>query len=886
MGPPAPGHWPRDDSGGEGVVSDNDLDRELQTHLEIEAEEQGEGGLGAAAAADAARRALGSVARIKEDVRALSPRSIVDDFAQDIRYGVRMLRKHMAFAVAVVLTLALGVGATTAIFSVVDAVLLRPLPYPDADRLAMVWENVDLPAYKNTQNTPAPGNFGDWRAQNSTFVDLAAIRANAWTLTDGGEPTRLGGAMVSASLFTLLQVAPAIGRGFSAEEDRSGSARVVVLGHALWADRFGSDPSVVNRTIRLNDEPYTVIGVMPAGFRFPDSDSQFWTPLGLTSEQLANHGSHFLRVVGRLKPGVAIDAAQGDLDAIAKRLMAQYPNSNTGVGVSIVPLPQQVVGDVRRPLLVMAGVVGLLLLMVCANVGNLLLARASSRKHEFALRAALGASRLRMTRQLLAESLLLASIGGLLGLGLAAWGVGVLRLLAPAELPRIDEIAINGPVAVFNMAVTLAAGLLCGMLPAIQSGRRNLTTALVEQAYASAGRARLRVRHLLVIAQTALGVVVLVCAGLLLRSFVHLTEVPVGFGSEGVLTLRVALPNARYRTGVEREAFYRRLADKLEVLPGATSAGAISFLPLTMSGRTTGVSVEGETPQTPGQIRFVDFRSVSPGYFTSMSIPLLAGRNVAWSDTAATPLSIVISETMARTFWPGQNAIGKRIKLGRLTQDLPWISVVGIVGDVRQLELTRVPRPAMYLPALQDMGTGDTLRDWVVRTSGDPLSLASEARTAIWTIDPQLAIARIQTMEQILSASTAPQRFNLLLIGLFAGLGLLLAAIGLYGVTAHTVALRTRELGIRTALGAQRSELLRLVLGDGARLTIIGLGVGTFVAFFLSRLMATMLFGVSAHDATTFAGVGLLVIVVSIVASLIPARRAVRLDPTITLREA
>jgi putative ABC transport system permease protein len=866
-------------------MTNDDLDRELRTHLELDAEERREAGLSAEEAAYAARRALGSVALIKEDVRALSPRTLVDDFAQDLRYGGRILRKHPGFAIVTALTLALGVGATTAIFSVVDGVLLRPLPYADADRLAMLWENVNLPAYKNSQNTPSPGNFRDWRQQNSTFIDLAAIRNSAWSVTDGGEPTRVSGEMVSASLFRLLQVDPAIGREFTAEEDRSDSARVVLLGHALWVDRFGSNPSVVGQTIRLNDEPYTVVGVMPRGFHFPDPDDQLWVPLGLTPAQLANHGSHFLRVLGRLKPGTALAQAQADLDAIAQHLTRQYPDSNTGTGVAIVSLPEQTVGDVRRPLLVILGVVGLLLLMVCANIGNLLLARASAREREFAVRMALGASRLRVARQLVAESLLLASIGGALGLALASWGVTALQMLAPASLSRVDTIAINGSVATFGIAVTLLAGFLCGMMPALQSERPDLHAALSDETRASASGVRLRARNVLVIAETALGVVVLVCAGLLLRSFVRLTEVPVGFKSEGVLTFGVVLPNARYRTEQQRTAFYQQLAERLQTVPGARSAAAISFLPLTLSGRTTGVSVEGEPPPAPGQVRFVDFRSVSPKYFTAMSIPLVAGRDVAWSDTGTTQPSIVISETMARTFWPNQNAIGKRIKLGRPDENVPWVAVVGIVGDVRQLDLARAPRPAMYLPPSQDLGTGDTLRDWIVRASGDPVSLASAVRRAVWAIDPALPITRMQTLAQVRSAATASQRFNLLLVGLFAGLGLLLAAIGLYGVTAYTVTQRTRELGIRIALGAQRGELLRLVLARGVQLTTIGLGVGTVAAFALTSLMSTLLFGVGAHDPITFASVSMLFTVVSLVASFIPAHRAMHVDPMIALRQ-
>jgi putative ABC transport system permease protein len=768
----------------------------------------------------------------------------------------------------------------------VDAVLLRPLPYPHADRLAMVWENVNLPAYRNAQNSPAPGNFRDWRARSSTFLDLAAARGGAWSLTDGGEPIRVSGETATASLFRVLQVEPAIGRLFTPDEDRASPSRVVLLGHALWVDRFGSNPSIVGQAIHLDDEPYTVVGVMPAGFHFPDRDDQIWVPLGLTPEQLANHDNHFLRVVGRLKPGVALALAQAELDTIAERLTAQYPQSNAGVGVTVMSLRDQTVGDIRLPLLILLGVVGFLLLMVCANIGNLLLARASVREREFAMRAALGASRARLVRQMLAESALLASIGGGLGLALAAAGVGALRWSAPSNLPRVDDLVVNGSVAAFNFGVALMAGALCGVMPALQPRRGDLHGALKDGPRSTSTHARLRARNLLVIIETALGVVVLVGAGLLLRSFVRLAQVPVGFASDRVLTFRVVLPPLRYRTPVQRTAFYQLVTERLRALPGVRSAAAISFLPLTMQGRTTGLTVEGESAPTPGQVRFGDFRSVSPGYFALMSIPLVAGRDVGWTDTPTSPPSIVISDTMARTFWPNQNALGKRIKLGRPQENIPWFTVVGIVGDVHQLDLVKTPRPAMYFPASQDQGINDTLRDWVVRTEGEPAALTSSVRGVFRSIDSTLPITRVQTLDGVRSAATASQQFNLLLVGAFAILALVLAAVGVYGVTAYAVAQRTRELGIRVALGAQRGALLRLVLAHGAGLTIAGIALGTIVALPLTRIMSSLLFGVGARDPITFVGVAALLMVVSLVASFIPARRATRVDPLIALRQA
>ena len=864
---------------------DDELDRELRTHLELEAAEKRKEGLDAGAAEDAARRALGSEARVREDVRALSPWAAADDAWQDIRYGIRMLRKQPGFTLIATVTLALGVGAAATMFSVVDAVLVRPLPYAEAERLAMVWENVNLPAYKNAANTPAPGNFRDWRARSRTFVDLAAIRSASWSLTDGGEPIRVEGEMVSASIFDLLKVGPAVGRVFTPDEDRASPARVVILGHGLWADRFGSSAAIVGQTIHLNDEPYIVVGVMPRGFHFPDPDDQLWVPLGLTPAQLANHGSHYLRVLGRLKPGVTLAQAQADLEGIAGQLTTEYPQSNTGVGVAVRSLLDQIVGDVRTPLLVVFGIVGLVLLMVCANTGNLLLARSSAREREFAVRTALGASRFRMLRQLVAESLVLASGGAVFGIALAAWGIHVLRSLAPPNLPRVEDLAINARVAIFDAVVALAAGALCGVVAAFPGERRPLNESLKDQAPGSAGGGRRqRLRGLLVVVETALGIVVLVGAGLLLRSFVQLAQVPTGFDAERVMTFRVILPPARYASEPQRTAFYRTLAERLQALPGVTSAAAVSFLPLTMSGRTTGVSVEGEPARGSGQIRFVDFRSVSPGYFAAMRIPLRAGRDVAWSDTPATPLVILISETMARTFWPKQDAIGKRIKLGPPGADAPWLSVAGIVGDVRQLSLVTVPRPAMYFPAGQDRQTGDSLRDWVVRAAVVPESLMPAIRSTVWRLDPTLPISREQTLSQVRSASTATEQFDLLLVGVFAVLALVLAAVGLYGVISYGVEQRTRELGIRVALGARRFAVVWLVVAGGARLAGAGLAVGIAAALALTRLMTSLLFGVGARDPLTFAAAGLLLVVVSIAASIVPALRATRVDPVVALR--
>ncbi len=857
--------------------------RELRAHLEMLTEENIRRGMDSEEARYAARREFGGVEQAKELYRDQRGLSLLESLIQDIRYGLRMLAKSPGFTVVVVLTLALGIGANTAIFSVTEAVFLRRLPFPHSEQLVMVWENVHLPHYQNDQNTPAPGNFADWKNRNTVFSGMAAIGYRSWNLSGTGEPVRIEGEAFSAHIFSVLQVYPMLGRAFTSDEDRTGDAHVALLGYGLWADRFAADPNIIGRTIRLDEESYTVIGVMPQGFRFPDPDDHLYVPLALTEQELANHGSHFLRVIGRLKPGVTLPQAQSAMEVIAQHLTAQYPDSNTGVGVRLISLKDQRAGNMRGPLFLISVVAGLLLLMVCANVANLLLARASVRGRELAIRSALGAGRARVLRQLLSESLLLAFLGGTMGLAFAFWGINVLRWYAPEE-QNLTEVHLNVIVGTFNFGVALLAGLIFGLVPAFQSTRGEVVAVLQEGGRESASRGRVRTRGLLVVVEMALGVIVLIGAGLLLRSFVRLEQIPLGFQPDNVLTLRVILRGPRYSGLSQRAAFYHQAFQRIQALPGVRSAAAISFLPLTLQGRTTGITVEGQAPPAPGQIPFADFRSVSPGYFATMKIPLLQGRDFSWDDAPQSPLVVIVSQTMARSFWPLGDAIGKRIKLGAADRDAPWITVAGIVADVRQLELIGQPRPAMYFPVSQEAGTGDTLRDWVIRASGDPTALASAVRTAVWAMDPTLSVSRIQTMEHVRSSYLGPQQFNLFLVGLFGVLALILAAVGIYGVAAYSVAQRRREIGIRMALGARPGDVLRLIVGQGAKLALLGLAVGIIVALALARVVASLLYGIAAHDALTFTTVASLLLLVAVTASYIPARRAMRVDPTVALR--
>ena len=860
------------------------MDAELKFHMDAYANDLVRSGMPREEAIRRARLEFGGVERAKEECRDATGVTFVESLAQDIRYGLRMLRKSPGFTAVAVLTLALGIGANTAIFSVIDAVFFNRLPYPRSDQIVMVWEDVHLPHYQNNENTPAPGNFADWRERNTVFSDMAAIGYRSWNLTGSGEPVRIEGEAFSSGIFSVLQTYPFLGRPFTAEEDRPADAsHVALLGYGLWTSRFGSDPGVVGRGILLDGDSYKVVGVMPANFHFPDPDDQLYVPLALSSEQLANHGSHFLRVVARLKDGVSASQAQSQMAVSAQQLTREHPDSNTGVGVSVIPLREQTAGSMRLALFVLFGVVALVLLMVCANIANLLFARASARAREFAVRTALGAGRARVLRQLLVESMLLSLLGGAAGLVLAYWGIYALRRYAAIN-QSFTQAGLNARVCLFTLAVSLFAGMICGLTPALQSSRDGISSVLKDGARESSSRERLRARGLLIIAETALGVVVLIGTGLLLRSFVRLQNVPLGFRPDNVLTMRVILRGPRYTALAKRTDFYYQAFQRIRALPGVRAVAGISFLPLTLQGRTTGLTIEGRSPAAPGELPFADFRAVSPGYFSAMGTPILQGHDFSWNDSPGMPLVAVVSRTMASNFWPNADAIGKRFKLGPADGKDPWITVVGVVADVRQLKLTGEPRPAMYFTVAQDVGIGDTLRDWVIRTSGDPTAIAPAVRRTIWSLDSSLPISRIQTMEHVHDTYLGPQRFELSLVGLFGALGLILAAVGLYGVTAYSVSRRTHEIGIRVALGAQRRDVMHLVVGSGAKLALIGVAAGAVAALALTQLIAGLLFEVKPADPLTFAAVAGLLCGVALLACYIPARRAMRVDPMVALR--
>jgi putative ABC transport system permease protein len=803
----------------------------------------------------------------------------MDKLFQDIRYGLRALLSKPAFTIVAVLALALGIGANTAIFSVVNSVLLRPLAYPESERLVMVWEertSLGFPA-----DTPAPANFFDWREQQSVFEDMAAMADRAFNLTGTGEPEKIEGQRVSASFFPLFGVAPMRGRAFLPEDDMPESSPVVIIGHALWQRRFGGDEGLLNQTISLNGQPHTVVGIMPPGFDFPERN-QMWLPIAFSQDEASRRGSHYLMVVARLKQGVSLTQAQTEMSAIAARLEQQYPQTNTALGAKVVPIHEELVGNLRPALLILLGAVALVLLIACANVANLLLARAASRQKEIAIRSALGANRSRLVRQFLTESMLLSITGGAAGLLLAFAGLKALTALIPPELFRGREISMDGSVLIFTIALSLLTGVIFGLAPAMQAAKINLNETLKEGGKGTVAPSRPRLRSALVIAEIALALVLLVGAGLLINSFLRLSNVEAGFKTDNLLTVEVVPQQNKYDTVEKRTAFYTQVLERVGALAGVESAGVITNLPLTFKGNNASFTVEGLPEPPPDQVAIAATRLISPDYFRTMSIQLVSGRGFTRQDINDRAQVAIISETMARTYWPGEEAIGKRIKIGRYSSTNPWITIIGVAANVRQFELETETRPQLYLPYSQlDFFEP---RHLVVKTTGDPLSFVASAREAVWSVDRDQPVSNVSTMETIVSESLAGRRLTMLLLGIFAGLALLLAAVGIYGLISYAVTQRTHEIGIRMALGANSRNVLGMVVGDSIRMIAIGVGVGLAAAFFLTRFMRSLLFGVSETDPVTFAVIPALLAAVALAATYIPARRATRVDPMVALR--
>jgi putative ABC transport system permease protein len=809
--------------------------------------------------------------------------NVFADLRQDLRYGLRTLAKNPAFTSIAIVALALGIGANSAIFSVVDAVLLRPLPFKKPEQLVMLWENATHLGFP--KNTPSPANFLDWQKQAGAFTGMAAMVERSFNLTGVGEPERLDGRRVSANLFDLLGVRAVLGRTFVPDDDRPGS-HVVLLSYSLWQRRFGSDPSVIGRALALNGESYTVIGIMPRFVQLPgfaNRNDQLWVPIAFPPEEAAQRGNHFLEVIARMKPGITLKQAQAEMETIAARLAQQYPDYNTRLGAVVVPLHEEVVGDIKPALLVLLGAVGFVLLIACANVANLLLARAAVRQKEIALRLALGASRSRLMRQFLTESVLLAVFGAGLGLLLALGGIRILKTFIPATISQVQTINIDARVLIFTALVAILTGIGFGLAPALQASHLNLNDTLKEGGRdAGGGRKGNRLRDLLVIGEVAVSFVLLIGAGLLINSFFHLRNLEPGFRADHLLTMKVDLSEVKYPDRERRAAFFDEVIRRVRALPGVQSAAVAGNLPLTYNGDSMNISVEGVPDPPPDQRPDVIFRANGAGYFGTMGLSIIRGRDFTDQDKADSKNVVVISEKTAQHFWHGQDPIGRRLKPGSSTSNTPWREVIGIVRDVRQNDFIAAPKMQMYFTyrQLKDLAPNAL----VIRTSIEPLSLAASARDAIWSVDKDQTVADIDTMEHIVAEAVARQRFSMLLLGLFATLALLLASVGIYGVMTYSVAQRTHEIGIRIALGARRADVLQMTIKQGLRLVGAGMILGLAAAFILTRVLESLLFGISATDPVTFFGISLVLLAVAILASYLPALRATKVDPIIALR--
>ncbi len=788
---------------------------------------------------------------------------------QDFRYACRALRKNPSFTGVAVLALALGIGANSAIFSVIDAVLLAPLPYPRFDELVMVWES-DGGA---EQEWVTPANFLDWQDQTRTFSGMAAFSEVNLNLIGSGEPERLQGCRTSATLFPVLGIEPLVGRFLMPDDDVFGGPRVVVLSHRLWQRSFGSDPGLVGRTINLNSEAHTVVGVMPARFAFPSADTLFWVPLAFTADEALQRRSHYLRVVGRLDAGVALGQAQADMNRVAAGLHERFASSNTDT--ILIPLQQQRVGSVGPLLLVLAGAVGFVLLIACANVANLLLSRASSRRREIAVRAALGAGRLRLVRQLLTESCVLALIGGGGGVLVAYWGLRILLTFDPGTIASLQDATIDWRALVFTGGLSLITGVIFGLVPALQMARPRIVETL-KATGPTLGRAGSRVRQVLGIAEVALAFVLLVGAGLMIASIVRLVNVDPGFVSTGVLTMRIDLSESKYGDLDERRIFYRSILNRLERISGVEAAGVISFLPFTFQGGIVSVETDGRTT-VPGDENFVLFRVVSSGYVRTLGIPLLSGRPLTDRDVATSPPVTLINQAMAKQFWPEENPVGRHVSIGM--EGTVTREVVGVIADARQFELSVEPRPEVYLPYGQSDAFWAAPRNLVVRTVGDPLSFVASVKAAVWSVDPDQPVSSITTLENVVARSVVPWQFNTLLLTAFGGIALLLASLGIYGVLAHAVSQRSHEIGVRTALGATPGDIVTLVLKEGAVLAVTGIVIGIATSVALTRFLRHLLFEVSPTDPRLLVATGATLLVVALLACYVPVRRALNVDP-------
>ena len=864
---------------------DQDFANELDSHLDMLADENIRRGMPPEEARRAARIKLGGVTQLKETNRELRSLPVIETFLQDARYAFRMLRKNPGFTAVAVLTLALGIGANTAIFSVVYAVLLKPLPYANPNQLVSAFQ-------ANTQEgVPEDGtsypNFEEWRAQNHVFSDLSTINFHQLTLTGSGEPSVVNTCVVTPQHFALLDVKPLQGRIFYLDDGKQGAPPVVILSENLWRGTLGADPKIVGSSITLDKRPFTVVGIMPAAFRSPfiNNAQDVWIPLvqdPLFGSWMARRGGHWLPVFGRLKPGVSLAQAQAEMDTISERLASEFPAENKGWTVRLVPMQKEIVGDVRTALLVLLGAVGLVLLIACANIANLLLTRATSRSKEIAVRTALGAGRSRIIRQLLSETAVLGLLGGVVGIALAYWGVRALSSLLPDNLPQLNAIRVDNFVLIFALTLSAIASVAFGLVPALFASKSDIQASLREGSSRSGESGnRRRARSFLAAAEIALAMVLLVAAGLLLRSFSKLTSVSPGFDAQHIVKAEVSLPQFQYSKPQQWTAFSDQLLAGIQAQPGLQDSAIAIPVPIADGFINLGFEIVGVPPASSSDSRLANYVSVSPNYFRVMGIPLLSGRLFNQQDIADAPRVTLISKALAQRYFPNQDPIGKHLNFGFPPNGDVSREIIGIVGDVRDKSLGDAPAPMMYVPFSQAPFWGANL---VVKSTLSTSAVATSIRQQVQKIDKDLPVTDVEKLPDLLDASVSQQRFRTFLLGLFAAMALILAATGIFGVISYSVSRRTNEIGIRVALGASRSTILRMILRETLILAAVGLAVGLPCALAASHLIGHMLFGVSANDPLTLAAVAFTLAAVAALAGFVPARRAMQVDPMVALR--
>jgi putative ABC transport system permease protein len=858
---------------------DQEFSEEIQAYLDMLTEAKLRQGLSPREARRNALLEIGGVEQVEERVREIRMGQFIETAWRDVRLGVRTLVHSPIFTAVTVLSLALGIGANTAIFSVVNGLLLRPLSYPESERLVDVWHTPPQQSFPGLDRfSVSPANYLDWKAQSSTFEQMAVYSDTGLSMSTSNDPLSLIGAVVSSDFFSVLRTNAMQGRTFTPDDEQPGRDQVVVISHALWQRAFGANPNIVGQTVTLNSRSFNVVGIMPAGFELP-REAELWIPLAWDDKERQVRSIHDYLVIARLKPNVSVQQAQAEMSTISSRLEQQYPEENKGWGAVVIPLREDLVGDVRTALLVLFCAVSFVLLIACANVANLMLARGANRQKEIAVRIALGAGRARLVRQLLTESVLLAVIGGLLGLLLAVWGSKMLVRLG--SLPNSGDIGIDTWALGFTLLVSFAAGIIIGIMPALQFTRTSVSETLKQGSGRTGGTSlKQHTRKALVVSEVALSLVLLIGAGLMIRSFWNLQHVDPGFDTSNALTMSVVLTPIRYSEPHQRLAFLDRAMEQIRAVPGVVSVGATTKIPLAGGGSTQPFSVEGRPTGAIAEQPMAQTRYITSDYFRAIGIPLRQGRFFSDHDRDNTVPVVIISEAMARRFWPGENPIGKRLTPS-FHAEQGAREIVGVVGDVKARGLDSDSSTMMYMPYKQ---APLPFMSFVVRTASNPESLIQPVSKAIYSIDKEQALTDVQTMDQVLIASLSGRRFNMTLLLTFAGVALLLATVGVYGVMNYTVTLRRRELGIRMALGAAKMDVLRLVLGQGLTLTLIGVGTGLISAYALTRLMASLLYGVTATDYLTFGSVAAMLIVVGLAASYVPARRATRVNPTIALR--